>query len=93
MTTQPTHTPTPWKVSQTGKFVMHSKPGTALNVCEASVEDAAFIVHAVNTHDRLVLLVKDFMEYNGKFFDVDAQCLCKRGAEILVAAEGGNDND
>lgn len=33
------HTPTPWKVSQTGKFVMHSRPGTVLNVCEACAID------------------------------------------------------
>lgn len=45
------HTPTPWKVSQTGKFVMHSRPGTVLNVCEASESDAAYIVRAVNEYD------------------------------------------
>lgn len=58
----PTPTPTPWKVSQTGKFVVHSRPGTILTVCEASVEDAALIVRAVNAHKELVESMKAIQE-------------------------------
>lgn len=82
------HTPTPWKVSQTGKFVMHSRPGTILNVCEASEEDAAFIVRAVNEYqsnrdeiERLKKIIKEGKQYWEGFTDGETEALAAAGKE------------
>jgi hypothetical protein len=77
------HTPTPWKVSQTGKFVMHSRPGTLINVCEASEEDAAFIVKAVNAYEEVLQLAR-FIRDGG---DIDIAQETAR--EIIAKAERG----
>lgn len=88
-TPQGQHTPTPWKVSQTGKFVMHSRSGTLLNVCEASKEDAAFIVRAVNSHEELFRVLKSMhAHYQGQDMVYGKHPYACGACEAMARAEG-----
>ena len=97
----PAHTPGPWKVSQTGKFVMHSRPGTVLNVCEASEADAAHIVRCVNSHEELLTALKSAAkvihlghiagmshENVGYFFEDCGHIKCEPYRQAIAKAEG-----
>jgi hypothetical protein len=97
------HTKTPWKAFQKYKDGTKTSIGAAVgnnNDCVAFLAeclaepDAAFIVHAVNNHDRLVKALNDLGEYaqgfnvSGVYFDdeYDARILLDQAYEALAKA-------
>jgi hypothetical protein len=85
MKTQPTHTPTPWKLEKDihKNIMFESEHNVFTGPLEMSWDDAAFIVRAVNFHQVLLNIAKN-LDYarHGKF---DSGCeVC----QTIAAAEG-----
>lgn len=101
------HTPTPWKV-------MHNEIGLEWNIeagneliavlvpkNQRNLDNAAFIVRAVNSHEALLAALKRYMSFNGRYGEfgnyeemdstdiaVNLSILRKQANEAIAQAEG-----
>lgn len=64
MKTEAKHTPTPWHLAETpkGKTYITDNYVCVVGAGSVSIQDAAFIVRAVNAHDELVRAGKAILE-------------------------------
>lgn len=83
----PAHTPPPWKAEGTvikGPVMLNGSFNTIAKMFTDDREDAAFIVRAVNSHEELLELAKEYQRYiqmKEKRISVDI-------AGIIAKAEG-----
>jgi len=87
----PEHTPTPWRQWQKWPDKIRSNNGLEIATCHISSEDAAFIVKAVNYHERLVELLDEYVRANkgahiGHCHEKSRCWICK--ARVLLAEMG-----
>lgn len=95
---QPTPTPTPWRViPPTGNFtnytLVNTKKGEPFRQGDeiADVFDdgsAAYIVRAVNAHEKLLQIAKTFQRYLANQKGHNCYKLCDDIAQALAQAEG-----
>lgn len=105
---KPQHTPTPWYVSENtlndestkqtiwiddmsgnAVFVLPKMGGRTY---QAQMEDAAFIVRAVNCHEELVQSIKEMREYVEEAYETKGPTLfniLNRAEKAIATAEGG----
>lgn len=97
MTTEPTHTPTPWNTGKTklGDGAVYDANDKCVCVIvdpnKADIETAAFIVRAVNSHEELIEALKGIL--NSTDCNLDDQSdetsqAMKKAYDVIAKAEG-----